>query len=93
MRNLLEYPVTAKEIFLKLKELARRREPELAVGDMTPLLLLTAANVIVVAEAIREAVVDAQNEGLITRPDHPLLIFKEQLDEAFNSQMPNRGTC
>lgn len=62
MRNLKEYPITADEIVEYLRRVAAEKDQEDRVGDVGPLLLLAAAD-IVQAFAGHPKLFDALKEG------------------------------
>lgn len=77
MRNLVEYPITPKEVHDLLDKLAD--QPTNGIGNMNPLLLRTAATVISIADLI------CKNTGTSTA--RTLLI------QAFNSQNPSESAA
>jgi hypothetical protein len=52
MRNLIEYPITPEEIQERLLELANDITKEERIGDIRPLILKTAAEVVKASEDI-----------------------------------------
>jgi hypothetical protein len=70
MRNLLEYPVTPQEIADCCRKVAAEDTDVLGCGNMTPLLLSMAADVVEAAAGVVEGI----NERLDTR-DIPLKWF------------------
>ena len=50
MRNLDQYPITVSEIRNTLRSMADQIEKEERIGDLRPLILRTAANIVLRAE-------------------------------------------
>lgn len=76
MRNLLEHPITPEEVVkcLELLALDNSFEKTRRIGDMTPLLLLTAARIVEAANSVLEWSAPGFETG--------------QIRAAFESQMP-----
>jgi hypothetical protein len=56
VRNLVQHPITSDEIAHCLRELSYQLNGEGKIGDMRPLLLTTAANVVVAADEMLKGI-------------------------------------
>lgn len=93
MRNLVEYPITSEEVVQLLRQLATTAmvENRDSYGDMTVLLLATAAEVVETADSLLKAV-DKRLKG--EPPLKYVTPWKEatELIKAFNSQNPPKAS-